>query len=633
MSDIFVSYKVEDRRRVQPLVEALEADGLSVWWDTHIGGGDDWRDSIQRHLDESKCVIVVWSKRSVGPEGHFVRDEATRALRRHTYLPVRIERVDSPLGFGETQVLSLIGWKGDRADHRYQSVLEAARAVSSGRPRPSQVHFERPAVTRRTVLGGAAVAGAAAALAGGWLLLRPTSPGASDSIAVLPFANLSGDPTQAYFSDGIAEELRSALTRLAGLKVVGRNSSEVVRNDDAATAANKLKVANILTGSVRRTASLIRVSAQLIDGHSGLEKWSENYDRTPGDVIRIQTDIAENVARALSVALGRTARAAITLGGTNNATAHDRFLKAVAVAQSSEEEPVHRQALQLVDGALALDPNYAEAHALRGLILRRLFGMYSRGPEMMARGMREAIASARKAIALEPRLAAGHITLAAILAAQLDLRGALVEYRKAQSLSPNDPQLLLQYGDFLSELGRTDEAAPMVEKAIDLDPLNPDAFYKRSVVLFITHRYADTINAAKQVLALSPNHASALGILGDSYQALGKLDEARKIYEQMPADHPYRLASGAILAARLGDRTTSDRLLQRLRDLYGDSAGWQIAVVHAQRGEIDEALSGIERGYAARDPGIGWIRVDPWLAPLRKEPRFQAIIRKLNFPS
>src|ERR1044071_2447361 len=143
---------------------------------------------------------------------------------------------------------------------------------------------------RRTALAGTSVAAAAVAAGGIWFFLKPGSAEASNSIAVLPFANLSGDPAQVYFSDGIAEELRNALARLAGLKVVGRTSSEAVRNDDAETAAKKLGVTTILTGSVRQSASLIRVSAQLVDGRTGLEKWSNNYDRPPGDVIKIQTD-------------------------------------------------------------------------------------------------------------------------------------------------------------------------------------------------------------------------------------------------------------------------------------------------------------------------------------------------------
>src|SRR5688572_4196817 len=114
MADVFISYKAEDRRRVQPLVAALEADGLSVWWDARIGSGTGWRESIQEHLDQARCVLVIWSKRSVGRQGSFVHDEATRAQRRGIYLPVRIDRVEPPLGFGEIQARSLTGWKGDR---------------------------------------------------------------------------------------------------------------------------------------------------------------------------------------------------------------------------------------------------------------------------------------------------------------------------------------------------------------------------------------------------------------------------------------------------------------------------------------------------------------------------------------
>src|SRR5437879_2833090 len=134
MGDVFVSYKAEDRARLAPLVPALEADGLPVWWDAHISGGADWRESIQEHLDAARCVIVAWSLRSIASEGRFVRDEASRAQRRGAYLPVRIDAVEPPLGFGETQALELVGWRGDRKDARYQALLTAARALIGGGP-------------------------------------------------------------------------------------------------------------------------------------------------------------------------------------------------------------------------------------------------------------------------------------------------------------------------------------------------------------------------------------------------------------------------------------------------------------------------------------------------------------------
>jgi serine/threonine-protein kinase len=171
LTDLFLSYKAEDRARVAPLVEALEADGYSVWWDADIAGGDDWRETISRYLDAARCVIVVWSKKSVGPGGHFVRDEATRALRRGVYLPIRIDKIDPPLGFGETQVLNLQGWKGDRTDARYEAVLDTVKSrLNEERrlPEPSSA----PRLKRRTVIVGAGTLTAAAASAGLWAMLR-----------------------------------------------------------------------------------------------------------------------------------------------------------------------------------------------------------------------------------------------------------------------------------------------------------------------------------------------------------------------------------------------------------------------------------------------------------------------------
>src|SRR5689334_17514305 len=328
MSDVFVSYKAEDRRRVQPLVQALQAEGLSVWWDEHIGVGDAWRETIERQLNEAKTVVVVWSKRSVGPDGGFVREEATRAQKRGVYVPILIDAVMPPLGFGESQATSLKSWHGNRSDPHYQAFLEAIRRICGVDCAPAAAQSRGPIVTRRTAIAGGAAATVAIAGAGGWALLRNGGAGSSsDSIAVLPFQNLSGDPAQAYFSSGIAEEIRSALSRIAGLKVAGSTSSEAVRDDDAKTVATKLAVSNILTGSVRQSASLIRITAELIDGSTGLDKWSQSYDRSPGDAIKIQTDIAANVASALSAALGQAARTAISIGGTTNAAAHDLYLK------------------------------------------------------------------------------------------------------------------------------------------------------------------------------------------------------------------------------------------------------------------------------------------------------------------
>jgi len=189
-TDVFVSYKAEDRARLRPLVAALEDEGFTVWWDTHIGGGAHWREDIQAHLDAAKCVIVVWSKRSVGPEGDFVRDEASRARKRGAYLPVRLDPIDPPLGFGEVQAISLKGWKGDRSDPRFLTLAESIRRRIAGED-IAHVDLGRRehGVSRRTLVAGSAGVAAILGASGGWLILR-SAPANARRIAVLPFDNL-----------------------------------------------------------------------------------------------------------------------------------------------------------------------------------------------------------------------------------------------------------------------------------------------------------------------------------------------------------------------------------------------------------------------------------------------------------
>ena len=633
MSDLFVSYKAEDRKRVKPLVDALEADGFSVWWDEHIGGGAAWRQTIEAELNIAKCVLAIWSKRSVGPEGTFVQDEAARAQQRHVYVPVLIDRVRAPLGFGGTQALPLTSWTGDRSDPRYQAVLAAAARIldvdrCSAERRPAAAFR----VTRRSALvAGGAVSTLAVAGISAWALLKSNSGVPSDSIAVLPFANLSGDPRQTYFSDGIAEELRSALGRVAGLQVVGRISSEAVRNNDAETAATKLRVANVLTGSVRQSLSTIRVSAQLIDGRNGMERWSENYDRAPGDAIKIQTDIAENVARALSITLGSAGREAIAIGRTNDAGAQDQYLKAVAVYISGHGRPTLEQTIALLDSAIRLDPDYAEAYALRAHAVDQLTGGFS-GSGNWVRGFSEAESDARKAIALSPTLAAGHVALARVLLSRFDVLGALREFQTAAQTGSNDPNFLMEYSSFLTQLGFARKALPLARRTIDLDPLNPRAILTEGGALFSDKRYEEAIAVANRVLALSPNRPDAHKLIGSSLTMLGRTDEAREHYSRLPTDDFFRLTYEAILDARTGDRQASDRSLAKMRQLFGDSAAYQYAQIHAQRGETQEALGALERAFAIRDPGVSLAKGDPWLDPLRGDRRFTAFLKKVGFP-
>jgi serine/threonine-protein kinase len=631
MSDVFVSYKAEDRRRVQPLVAALEEKGLSVWWDAQIGGGDEWRRSIERELDGAKCVLVVWSKRSTAPEGRFVRDEASRAMERGVYLPVRIDNVRLPLGFGETQALSLTGWRGKADDGRFQAVLAAVKAIVAGRPHDgSHAHHFDSSVSRRALLAGAGVGAAALAGVGAWLLLKPGSADAASTIAVLPFANLSSDPGQAYFSDGLTEELRSALAR-AGLQVVGRISSEAVKDADAETAAKKLRVANILTGSVRRSPETIRVSAQLVKGSDGLERWSQEYDRKTGDELTIQSDIAENVAQALSVALGR-AKAALQLGGTSNAAAQDLYLKGRAVLRDADGEQAFRKAIGLFEAAIALDPKFADAYAWKSLGLNFMTGS-SPSAHGFETGYAQAVDNAKRAISLAPDLPAGHVALAGAYQFQLNLRGALAEFRRAQALPGLDVADQLQCVIFLTRMGATNTALNLVKQAQQRDPLNPVAFGRQAYVLISSRRYAEAIPAVRKAMALAPAVSRTHSQLGLALMQLGRLDEAQAEYRKGAPDDVYRLTGQAIAFDRQGNRAASDEAIAHIERVFGDQASYQYAEIFAQRGDKERSLAALDRAWAVRDPGLTNLRIDVFLDPIRSEPRFAALEKRLNFPT
>ncbi|HEX3423514.1 MAG TPA: TIR domain-containing protein [Sphingomicrobium sp.] len=633
MADVFVSYKAEDRRRIKPLVDALQADGYSVWWDEQIGGGSAWRQEIETELNAARCVIVVWSKRSVGPEGTFVQDEATRAQQRHVYIPVTIDKVHLPLGFGETQALALVGWHGNRSDPRYRSVLAAVLRNTGEEGARPQSGASKASMDRRTAIAGGAVAAIAVAGVGGWALLKSSAAGASsDSIAVLPFANLSGDPAQAYFSDGVAEEIRSSLSRVAGLKVVGRTSSEAVRNEDAQAAAKRLDVANILTGSVRQSPSTIRITAELIDGRSGLDRWSQDYDRSPGDAIKIQTDIAQNVATSLSVALGRVARSVVTVGGTQNANAQRFFIEAGEIGDRSNKKEDFEKALDLLDSAIALDPRYADAYARKSLILSAYGNSYANA-EQLAANRAESLKLARTSLEISPDLARGHSALSFVYADLLQIGPAYVELKRARQLAPGDAHIVAAFGDAVSSLGDVGGALSLADQAIALDPLNPVPYGVRLNALFHGRRYPQAIayagQLAQKLRGVQPDEMT----IADSLLLLGRFQEAQAHYNAGTPDYWRRLTGEAILRTRTGDRAGAEQKLGRLRQLFGDAASTQFGEIYAQMGDKERAFAALDRGYEIKDAGLNAAKVDAFLDPLRSDPRFTAFLRKMNFPS
>jgi serine/threonine-protein kinase len=632
-TDVFVSYKAEDRGRLLPLVEALEAEGFSVWWDARISGGTNWHRDIEQNLDAAKCVLVAWTKHSVGDHGQFVRDEARRAQRRGVYLPVCLDAVEPPLGFGEIQALSLKGWKRDPSDPRFRTVADAVRERVTGEHLAQQAPYNAGQhVSRRAVVAGGAGVAAMAAAGGAWLLLKPSSVSAPASIAVLPFANLSGDPAKAYFSDGIADEIRSALARLGGLTVIGSTSSEAMRNDDAKSVAKKLGVAHILTGNVRQSPSTIRVTAELIDGRTGVDRWTQNYDRAPGDSIKIQTDIAQNVASALKGALGLADRAAISLGGTADSVAQDLLLHSRKLGQEANTSESLHQRIALVDAAIVRDSKYADAYVEKAIIHSGLSINFAATRAEVADQLAQADAAAQRAVALAPKLGAAHAALASVALSRIDFPRLLRETKESLALSPQDPDVIALGSRNLAWLGSGEEAVRLADEGIAIDPLNGRFYRYKCEALNYLRRYPEAIEAGRKALALAPELRSVHGFIGDALLLSGSAARARAEYQAIGPDSPFYGLRLALFAARTGDRPGAERRIVQMRQQFGATVSYQFGEIYAQLSNSSQAFAELDNAVRAKDSGLSLLKVDPFLDPIRNDPRYGALLRRLNFP-
>ena len=631
-TDVFVSYKAEDRARLKPLVSALEAEGFDVWWVAHIGTGADWREEIQQHLDAARCVIVAWSRRSVGPEGHFVRDEASRAKRRGSYVPIRLDDVEPPLGFGEVQAPLFSGWKGKRTDPRFVALVNAVKAHLTGEaPVDRAAAVAETKVSRRTIIAGS-VGVLAVAGVGGWALLKPGGAAASNRIAVMSFSNLSSDPEQAYFSEGIAEELRGALSRI-GMQVIGKASSDAVKDLPTPDAATKLGVANILTGSVRRSPETIRIGAQLINGKDGVEKWAQNYDRAPGDTIKIQTDIAAQVANALSIALGAVKKAALTLGGTANASAQDLYLQAEALNKSADSVKAYQKLIALYDAALAADPNYGNAHLGKASSLAGSAALYATSPGQVAEMLGGAEVSAKRAASLMPGSGKPAAVFADVSTFRLDFMATVRNIELALAAEPNDSFVLLKASGNLPWLGNGVRALALADRSINLDPLNPTAHVNRGLCLYALRRYTEAIDAFNEALAIAPQLNFPRQFASQSLILLGRPGDARALLAKMPVDNAYAQTGEAILAARGGNRAGAEAGIAKIRAVLGDTDSYQYGQIFTQLDDADRAFAAFDKAVKVRDPGLLQFKRDPFLDPIRHDPRYAALLTRLKFPA
>ena len=457
------------------------------------------------------------------------------------------------------------------------------------------------------------------------------------SIAVLPFDNLSRDPDNAFFAEGVQDEILTRLAKVADLKVIARTSTQKFKSApaDLRDVAKQLDVTNILEGSVQKVNDQVRVNVQLINALTNAHLWAEIYDRKLSDIFAVQSDIAKTVADTLQAKLTGSEKQMIAAQSTNDTAAYELYHKGRALWERRSGDNIPK-AIAFFEQAIARDPNYALAYA--GLSNADILLPFFAGADR-----REAYSKAKeaalKALRLDPNLAEAHLALGKVLFfSEIDLAGAMREYKRAIELKPNDATAHHWFGnDTLSALGRSEEAIAEVRRAVELDPLSPVINADLGTTFFYAHRYDDSARQLRKTLEIDPTFFYAHFNLGIVLQVTDDLAGAIAEYEKAKQLNDDLLMSTMCAAAKAqaGDKDAALRMLSDLDKIsqHREVVGYLRALLYLNLNNKAEALRWLEQGFQERDgSNISWIKVDPLLDSLHGDPRFEALVQKVVAP-
>jgi TolB-like protein/Tfp pilus assembly protein PilF/class 3 adenylate cyclase len=505
-------------------------------------------------------------------------------------------------------------------------------ATEAARPSP-------PTFRRELMLIGAAALLIAACALGIWFYSRqatvtPTAP--AKSIAVLPFENLSRDADNAYFAEGMQDEILARLSKIADLKVISRTSTQKYKSapDNLREIARQLGVANILEGSVQKAADQVRVNVQLINALNDAHLWGDIYDRKLTDIFAVESDIAKTIADTLQAKLTGAERQLIAAQPTSDTTAYELYLKGRLLWSKRGGENL-RQAIAFYEQAIARDPNYALAYAAmaEAYVLLPFYAGTAQGEVFP-----KAKAAALKALQLDDKLAGAHTGLAWALCYDLDMVGSISEFQRAIALNPNYATAHQWYGRHpLTALGRFDEAIGEGKRAVELDPLSPVINTDLGQTLFMARRYDEAIAQLRKTLEVDPTFYYAHYTLGMALQLKGDMPAAIAEYtkaQQLSDDLRVQVLLANIKALS-GEKEAAVQMLAELEELSRHRyvrSYWR-ALLYLSLGKRDEAIRWLEKGVADHEGlEIAWIKVDPLLDSLRGDPRFEALVQKVVGP-
>lgn len=462
----------------------------------------------------------------------------------------------------------------------------------------------------------------------GAVRVTANAPEPDKSVAVLPFVDMSENKDQEYFSDGLSEELINHLSHSAGLKVIARTSSFQFkgRNEDARSIAEKLGVAHLLEGSVRKGGQAIRVTTQLIQASDGAQLWSRTYDRNLSDIFTVQDEIAESVAKALNATLAIVDQ---PVGQQFDVEAYNLVLEG-NYYKARRTVPDVQKAVQLYKQAIEVRPNFALAWA-------RLASAYFNLEDLQGAPSPEAnariSAALDRAIALDPKLVWAYFTRAGFeMAVKWDWAAANADHERIRALDPLNTYLLPSaLGEMALVSGHVAEALEQYERVIQLNPLDALSLEAISAALCASDRLSECLRYRLKLQQLHPDYGGVNSSVGMARVYLGDLSGALGNMAQEP-EEDRRLAGLAVVYAAMGRHAQSDAALQALESRFAATSAYKIAQIHAYRGEADRAFEWLQRSYQRHDSEIVWIKTDRLLRRLHGDRRFGALLTQLRLP-
>ena len=563
MARVFLSYARDDAKLAKQLAGLIAQVGHQVWWDREIQGGSHFSSEIDKALQDADAVLVLWTEASI--KSAWVQDEAAEGRDSGRLVPVVISGVRPPLGFRQYQSIELGHWHGDGEPEQLDTLLRTID--KAGEPKPEAGPSKVEGTGRKT----------------------------TKSICVFPFVNMSGEPEQEYFSDGITEDIITDLSKISALSVVARNTAFTFKGQslDVKEVAEKLGVTHVLEGSVRKAGSRVRITAQLIDGAAGDHLWADRFDRDLTDIFAIQDEISKAIVDALRVKLLPEEKKAIETRGTSNIDAYNLYLMARQQWISGTFGEIRRDEaiVRLCRQATLLDPDYAQAWALMGFAQLELRFWHGKDEN--------ALAAAERALAIDPKMPEALCIKARYLEEEGRGEEAQEEIRKALALDPESWEVNREAARMLFRHSNLREAIPYFEKAaalMDTDWHNPSMLitcYNATNDKEALRRTAKTtLERAERAIARDPTNGPALAVGASALAMFGDLTRARDWLNRALLLDPDNLTMRYNLACSLANELHEPDAAVETLELFFEKVQSQMHIRHL---EVDPDLDGIRK--------------------------------------